>query len=215
MKRRNNSLVILLIGIIIVILAVLCLLFVTGKIKFVDKKGDVNDVTNSNDNLINNNDSTSDVQENDVVSKLVNDLNSGNSETTFNGISVLINQKLNDSVCTTDNIFVNDNDIKSILEGSCVESYEFYNDNVILFLSGTGNRSLFIYNTTLKSVVFSSFSDEFKDYKIDSYSSYGNRIIINATGCGAQCGVSNDGEKAKFEITYSDGNFSKPVYIIE
>ena len=193
-NQRNNKGIIALLIVIIVMLAAFCVLLATGIISL---------KTNTSDN-----------GNNVIQTKLVDNLNNGNSETTFNGITVKVKQDIEDMMCVSDSIMINGNDVTKD-NGMCIESYEFYDDNVIIMSYDTGGTVFTIYNVNSKSTIlkYSGSEGMLNGYFVKSYSINDNVIRINAYGCGVQCGSQNSGEQAIFEIEYSNKIFTEPKLI--
>lgn len=213
-KKNNGTLVGILIGLVIALLIGGCL-FAMGTIGFKTN-------TNTNDGQTSENNQT-DISNNNadsnttIQTKLVDNLNCSSSETTFNGITVKVEQKTEDMVCVADVVTINGVDVKKD-NGHNIESYEFFDDNVIIMSSTTSGPVFTIYNVTSNTAVlkFSSGDSSLEGYFVKSYSTNSNIITINAEGCGAQCGekgIENLGVKATYEIEYLNKEFSEPKLI--
>lgn len=194
MENKNNKKIIILLSVIITILGVLCVLFATGTISLKAN------ISNDDNNVI--------------QSKLIDNLNNGSSETTFNGITVKVEQDIEDMMCIADSIIINGKDVTKD-NGMCVESYEFYDDNVIIMSNNTSGMVFTIYNTNSKSTILKYNGSEgiLNGFLVRSYSTNDNVIILNAYGCGDQCGSQNYGEQVTFEIEYLNKTFSQPKII--
>ena len=209
-KKNNGTLVGILIGIVLTLLVVGGL-FATGTIGFKTSTTSDNDQTSENNqtNISNSNtDSNTTIQ-----TKLVDNLNCSNSETTFNGIIVKVEQKEENMVCMFSNITINGKKFDEIA-GSYVESYEIYDNNVIMLLGNTSSKVFIIYNTSSNIMTMKLAPNSLEGYWVDSYKTSGNKITINGKECGEQCGNKSTGYiKATFEIEYSNGYFSTPKLI--
>ena len=118
-------------------------------------------------------------------------------------------------ICIMDNVSINNTDISKHV-GNCIDSYEFFDENVIILSSHTSGTILTIFsvNSNNVSLVFSSANNsELNGYFVNSYLTRNNIISISAKGCGLQCGVDNYGEVATFEIQYLNKSFSIPKLI--
>ena len=204
--ENNNKGVIALLIVIIIILTVLCVLFATKTISF---NGAVNDNKPNAENKpgTDNNDTKT------IKSKLVNNLICSNSNTTFNGITVNLEQINNDGNCSLKTFTINDKDIKNDISSS-VTSYEIYDNNVII-LSGDNSGLVFtIYSLSTNSTVVELQPSNLNGYFVTSYTTNNNIITINGKECGEQCGNQTTGYAyATFEIEYLNNNFSNPKLI--
>ncbi len=202
-SQNNNKIVIVLLIVIIILLAGICILFATETISI---------KTNTTNNDKQSNENTNDYN-NSIQTKLVDNLNCSNSETTFNGITVKVEQKTEDMVCNASTLTINGLDVKKD-NGYDIESYEIFDKNVIIMSSTTSGTILTIYNVDSNSAILKfDTSNDLEGYFIKSYKTNNNIITLNTEGCGAQCGKENTEEKATFEIEYSNGTFSKPKLI--
>ena len=209
-QEKNKNGVIALLVVVIVILLTLVILFATGTINF---KSDNNQESNGNSQINTNDNNSTDT----IQTKLVDNLNCSSSETTFNGITVKIEQSIEDMVCFADVFTINGIDVKKD-SGHAIDSYEFFDDNVIVMSHTTSGPIFTIYNVTSDSITkkYGSGDSSLEGYFAKSFSTNGNIITINAEGCGAQCGekgIENAGTKAVFEIEYSNKNFSEPKLV--
>lgn len=204
-NQKNSKVVISLLIIIIGILTVFCILFATGTISF------NNNTTNNNQKNINDNNI---VNGNNIIqTKLVDNLNCSNSETTFNEITVKVEQKNNDGICSVNSVKVNDKDIKNDVS-MWIDSYEIYDNNVIIFSGSTSGKLLTIYSLSSNSVVMKLEPNNLSGYWVASYTTNNNIIIINGKECGEQCGNKSTGySRATFEIEYSNNTFSSPKLV--
>lgn len=210
-NKNNNKIIITLLLIIIVILTVLCILFATNTISFNDNS------TNSNQQNMENNQTNannSDNQNKVIQTKLVDNLDCNNSETTFNNITVKIEQKKDDGMCSVNSITINDKDIKDDV-AIWIDSYEIYDNNVII-LSGHTSGSLFtIYNLENNSSIMKLEPNTLNGYWVTSYTTNNNKITINGKECGTQCGTeTTEYPNATFEIECNNNSFTYP-YLIE
>lgn len=211
-KKSNGTLVGILIGLVIALLVGVCL-FATGTIGFKTNINNDNVQSNGNNQITDN----STVNENSIIqTKLVGNLNCNSSETTFNGITVKVEQKTEDMVCVASVLTINGVDVKKE-NGHNIESYEFFDDNVIIMSSTTSGPIFTIYNVTSNSTILKyNTMNNLEGYFIRAYSTNGNIITFNAEGCGAQCGekgIENAGVKAIYEIEYLNKKFSEPKLI--
>lgn len=205
-NQNNNKIVITLLIVIIVLLAGLCILFATKAISLNTNKVNNKEQTNESRET-NTNDYTNSIQ-----TKLVDNLNCSNSETTFNGITVKVEQKTEDMVCNTSTLTINGVDVKED-NGHNINSYEFFDKNVIIMSSTTSGTILTIYNINSKSTILKFDTlKSLEGYFIKSYKTNNNVITLNAESCGPQCGEESI-EKATFEIEYSNETFSEPKLI--
>ncbi len=206
-KNRNGLIIVLII--IIAMLVVLFVLFATGTISLNNKSIDNQQTNDNNQTELNDN--------NNIQTKLVDNLNCNSSETTFNGITVKINQKVEDMVCFADIFTINGVDVSKD-SGHGIDSYEFFDNNVIVMSHTTSGPIFTIYNATTNSVTkrYGSGDSSLEGFFVKSFSTNGNIITINAEGCGTQCGekgIENAGTKAVFEIEYLNKNFSEPKLV--
>lgn len=205
-NQNNNKGVIVLLVVIIAILAVLCVLFATGTISFAKNSTNNNEQTNTTDNGTTNN-------SNVIQTKLVDNLVCNNSETTFNGITVKLEQKDNNGVCSVSSFTVNGKDIKNDVS-LWVNSYEIYDNNVIIASGDTSGRLFTIYSLSTNSVVMKLQPETLDGYWVTSYSTNNNIITINGKECGEQCGTGTTGyTKATYEIEYLNNSFSNPKLV--
>ena len=205
-NQNNNKGVIVLLVVIIAILAVLCVLFATGTISFAKNSTNNNEQTNTTDNGTTNN-------SNVIQTKLVDNLVCNNSETTFNGITVKLEQKDNNGVCSVSSFTVNGKEIKNDVS-LWVNSYEIYDNNVIIASGDTSGRLFTIYSLSTNSAVMKLQPETLDGYWVTSYSTNNNIITINGKECGEQCGTGTTGyTKATYEIEYSNNSFSTPKLV--
>lgn len=208
-EKNNNKGVIALLIVIIVILLALVVLFATGTISFKSNELNNNQQTTENGQTnTNNGDEPIAIQ-----TKLVDNLLCNNSETTFNGITVKLEQEEEDMMCTTNSIAINNKNIKSDIQ-TYVKSYEIYDNNVIIFSGNTSGTLLSIYSLANNSTIMKLGPESLGGYKVISYYTDNNKIIINGEECGEQCGTGTTGyTKATFEIEYLNNNFSSPKLV--
>lgn len=206
MKENNNKGVITLLIVIIVILTVLCVLFATKTTSFNNSTTDDKPNAENKPGTDNNEDKT-------IKTKLVDNLLCSNSNTTFNGITVNLEQVNNDGNCSLKSFTINDKNIKNDISSS-ITSYEIYDNNVII-LSGDNSGLLFtIYSLSTNSPVVELQPNDLNGYFITSYTTNNNVITINGKECGEQCGNQTTGYTyATFEIEYLNNNFSTPKLI--
>ena len=209
-NKNNSKIVIVLSSIIIVILTVLCILFATDTISF------NNNSTNSNQqNMENNqtNTNNSDNQNKVIQTKLVDNLDCNNSETTFNNITVKIEQEKDDMMCSINSIMINDKDIKGDV-AIWIDSYEIYDNNVIILSKDTSGSLFTIYSLENNSSIIKLEPNTLNGYWVTSYTTNNNKITINGKECGAQCGMETTGyPNATFEIKYNNNSFTYPKLI--
>lgn len=201
-KEKNNKVLIIALLVIIILLGALCALLATGTISLKN-----NEVSNGNSNVSENN---------TIQTKLVGNLNCNSSETTFNGITVKVEQKDDDIVCVASTLAINGVDVTKD-NGHNIESYEFFDKNVIIMSSTTSGPIFTIYSVNSNSTILKfNTLNNLEGYLVRSYLTNNNIITLNVEGCGAQCGekgIENAGVKATFEIEYLDGSFSEPKLI--
>ena len=208
-NQNNNKGVIALLIVIIVILTALCILFATGTISFNNNSSSNNQQANEN-NQTNTSENTTTTN---IQTKLVDNIDCNNSETTFNGITVKLEQKNNDGVCSVSNITVNGKDIKNDVS-MWVTSYEIYDDNVIISSGDTSGRLFTIYSLSNNSAVMKLQPNNLNGYWVTSYTTNNNIITINGKECGEQCGTGTTGYTyATYEIEYSNHSFSNPKLV--
>lgn len=148
-----------------------------------------------------------------VKTKLVDDLICKDSEETFGDVTVKLKQELEDEVCSTVSITINDKDIRDDV-AIWVNSYEIYDNNVFIMSMNTSGPLLTIYSLNDESVVMKLLPETLNDYWVESYTIEKNKIIIVGRECAEQCGnISTGHSKAKFKIKYSGNEFSKPEII--
>lgn len=211
-NQNNNKGVIALLVVIIVILAVLCVLFATGTISFAKGSTNNNEQTNQNEQTNTANNGTTN-DSNVIQTKLVDNLVCNNSETTFNGITVKLEQKDNNGVCKVNSFTVNGKDIMNDVS-LWVNSYEIYDNNVIIASGDTSGRLFTIYSLATNSAVMKLQPENLNGYWVTSYSTNNNIITINGKECGEQCGTGTTGyTKATYEIEYSNNSFSSPKLV--
>lgn len=147
-----------------------------------------------------------------ISKKLVSNLSCKNSETTFNNISIILEQN-NDDLCFVKKFTINGKDIKSEIS-SRVDSYEIFDKSVIIMSGDTSGNGLYIYNTSNGSMT-KLYPGNLEGYWPKSYTTNNNEIIINGVGCGEQCGYSESeyNKKATFKMTYTNGSFSSPKLV--
>lgn len=202
MENKNNRLIVVLLIIIIGILIALCVLFATGTTGFNN---------NNNTNNDNNNESPN-INSQSIQTKLVDNVYCNNSEITFNGINVKMEQD-GDDVCMLKSFKVNGKDIKNNL-AVWVDSYEIFDNNLIILSGGTSGSWLYIYNITNDSIIMKLEPETLNGYWVNSYKTENNKLIIDGRECGEQCGIESTGKEiAEFEVEYLNGNFSTPKLI--
>lgn len=206
MEKKNNNLVIILMGVIIIILAVLCVLFATDTIKF--SKTESNDINKQDKEISTNDDNLN--NETSINSKLVSLSDCSNSTESYNNINVSVEQVNNESMCTLNKMIINNKNIKEKLS-AYIKSYEFYDDKVIIVSGDTSNSTLYIYDTKTDNVEKINLNN----YKLVSYISDNNKLTIIGKECGPQCGTEySEYPNAKFELLYNNGTFGE-VKLIE
>ena len=162
-KEKNNKRLIIVLSILVLLLAVLCVLFATGTISLKSRETS-NDINNQ---VLENNNN----ENNSIKSKLVDNLNCNNSETTFNGITVKVKQNIDDAVCVTTNVSINGADIQKDI-GHAVDSYEIF-DNIVIIMSHTTSGPIFtIHSVSSNSAILrlGSGSSSVEGYFVKSYS---------------------------------------------
>lgn len=210
-KESNNKGIIILLIVIIIFSVTLGILFATKVIKN-NNENTTKENNNSNDNE-NNIKENNDTNNNVIQTKLVKTPNCDNSSTTFNGITVNLKQNLEDEVCVINSLTINGKDITDKLL-VWVESYEIYDNNVLILSSDTGGTTLLIYSVESSSVVLDLTPDNLSGYFVESYNTNNEVITINGYECKEQCGYESTGNKnAVFEIKYSDNSFTIPKLI--
>ncbi len=210
-QEKSNKGVIILLIVLVIILAVLCVLFATGTISLNNnqKPNENNQQTSENSQINTDNNPTTSI----IQTKLVDNLVCKNSETTFNGITVKLVQSDNDGVCVTSSLLINNKDVKSDVQ-VWVNSYEIYDNNVIIHSGNTSGMLLTIYNVATNSAVMKLVPNTLNGYWAKSYTTNNSIITVNGQECGDQCGTGTTGYKyATFEIEYSDGTFTTPKLI--
>ena len=154
-----------------------------------------------------------------ISKKLIDVSNCSNSKTTFNNISVDLKQVDNDGVCTIKEFAINGKDIKGDVS-LWINSYEIYDNNVIIMSGDTSGNGLFIYNVSSNSIIRKLNPDNLNGYWPKAYSSSDmgtdNGIVIKGFYCGEQCGYNESKyRRALFEMKYVNGKFSDPRLIEE
>ena len=205
-KQNNNKVVIAVLSTIIVILTVLCVLFATNIISINDNKennnqNDTNQENNNQENL-------------NIPVKSVYDIDCENSETTYNGITVKLEQENDDMMCSTKSFTINGKEIKDKLPTLWVTSYTIYDNNIIILSGDTSGTLLTIYSVSNDSVIMKLLPENLEGYWVKSYSINNNKILLEGKECGMQCGNNETGySKATFEIEYSNKSFSNPKLV--
>ena len=208
-KKNNGILVGILIGLVIALIIVGGL-FATGTISFkqtaTSDNGQASEKNQTDNGNVTNGTNT-------IQTKLIDNLNCSNSETTFNGITVKLEQKTNNDVCSVSNMSINGKDIKGDIS-MWVNSYEIYDNNVII-LSGDTSGTLFtIYSLSSNQIIVKLAPNSLEGYWVSSYKTNNNKITIEGKECGEQCGNISTGYKnATFEIEYSNNTFSVPKLV--
>lgn len=215
---KSNKGLIIIICILSVLVLALGGYIVYDKYLSSNKNNDNNTVKNenSNNNIVkqdSNENNTVNTSETTINKKLVNNLSCKNSNTTFNNVSIELEQKEDDGVCKVQKFTINGKDIKEDIS-SWVDSYEIFDKSVIIMSGDTSGNGLYIYNT-INSIMKKISTDELKGYWPKSYTTTDNKIIIDGVGCGAQCGYSESdyNKTATFEIIYLNGSFSLPMLV--
>lgn len=204
-KQNNNKVIIAVLLTVIIILAVLCVLFATNIISINGNKennnqNDTNQENNNQENL-------------NIPVKSVYDIDCENSETTYNGITVKLEQESDDMMCSTKKITINGKEIKDDIS-TWVTSYAIYDNNVIILSSNTSGTLLTIYSLSSDSAIMKLQPETLEGYWAKSYSINNNKILIEGKECGMQCGNNETGySKATFEIEYSNKTFSNPKLV--
>lgn len=205
MENNSNKIIILLLMVIIVILGVLCILFATDTLTF--NKKETNDNGEINTDVDNN-------KEKEIASKLVSidNVKCNSSETTFNGVKVKLDLSKNEyDNCVINDFTINNKKVKE--KGEWIDSYEIYDNNVIVMSYTTSSSLLSIYNEEGVSIMRLS-TDTLDGYFVDSYKTNNNKIIIEGRECGLQCGnEESDYPTATFEIEYANNSFSNPKLV--
>lgn len=211
MAVENNKykIIIVLLVVIIVILAGLCILFATETISFRSQIDDVKEARVSNQTKVDDAGDETNV-DNTIKNKLIDNLVCNNSSESFNGISVKVEQKDDNGMCSLSSITVNDKDITSDVS-MWIDSYEIYDNNVIILSGDTSQKLLTIYSLSSEEVLMKLDSSNLQGYKVQSYTTDGNKISIIGKECGEQCGNKSTGyPNATFEIEYSNNSFDAP-----
>lgn len=204
-EEKKKNIIIVLLSIIAISLLILVIMLAT-KTQTNNENNETNDkiTETQNNNITNEN-------KNEITSKLLT-LDCENSNETFNNITINIKQKNDNGMCVLDSILINNKEIKNNI-ATYIKSYEFYNDNIIIFNADTSNKKITIYNTTNESSKDYT-TNNLSGYKVDSYYTKDNKIIINGKECGAQCGnPDTEYKKAIFEIEYLNNAFTEPKLI--
>ena len=243
-KKRNNKIITVILLIIIFILTALCILFATGTISFKNNKDiqeNINSNTNqenTNSNTNQGNINSSENESNNIYERIQEAINtkmeyydeissSGtiptklvhtspcveSSEITFNGITIKLKQEKDDIMCATKSFTVNGKEVINDYNGLWwIESYTIYDNNVIIKTSSTSSAIIDIYNLQSNSII--ATYGNLEGYKIKKYTIADNKIILDGTECGMECGNEYYGyPRARFEIEYSNNTFSKPKLI--
>lgn len=204
-KQNNNKTVIALLLVIIFILATLCILFATGTISFKNNTSNNNQNNNNNENINGNN---------TIPIKTVNADGCKNSEITFNGITIKLEQENNDSMCTTKSFTINSKEAKEEFKGTWIDSYTIYDNNIIVLSGDTSGTQFAIYSLSNNSIIMNLTPETLEGYWAKSYTINNNKIVIDGKECGLQCSNEESGyPKATFEIEYSNNSFSTPKLV--
>lgn len=175
MENNSHKIIILLLMVIIVILGVLCILFATDTLTF--NKKETNDNGEINTDVDNN-------KEKEIASKLVSidNVKYNSSETTFNGVKVKLDLSKNEyDNCVINDFTINNKKVKE--KDEWIDSYEIYDNSVIVMSYTTSSSLLSIYNEEGVSVIRLS-TDTLDGYFVDSYKTNNNKIIIEGRECG-------------------------------
>lgn len=207
-QEKNNKGVIALLVVIIVILLALVILLATGTISFKSNESNNNQQITENDQINTNNDNTTIA----IQTKLVDNIRCKNSTETFNGISVNVESVSNDGVCDS-KVTINSDDITNDTSKMYIESYEFYDNNVIVLSSNTNGLPMMTIYDAKNSKVALKINIFDTRYTIKSYKTENDKILIEGKSCAGQC--SNDSPNAvypdqNYEIDYlGNGTFSE------
>lgn len=148
-----------------------------------------------------------------IESKLVDHLLCNNSEEQFHSTNVLLSQSYNDSVCTLSSMKINGKELKDFLN-LWVDSYEFYDNNIMILSGDTSGTKLVVYNLDSNTVIMNLEPSTLDGYWVKSYVTYNDKIVIIGQECGIPCGNNvTDLSMAMFEIDYKSGVFSKPKLV--
>ena len=202
-QEKNKNGVIILLVVIIAILAVLCVLFATGTISLKPNESNNNQQTNADSQT----NGTAVIQ-----TKLVDSIRCQNSNTTFNGITVNIESTNNEGVCNS-KVKINNDDITNDTRKMYIESYEFYDNNVIVLSSDTNGLTMMTIYDAKNSKIALKVNIFDTRYIIKSYKTDNDKLLIEGKSCAGQC--SNDSPGAVFpdqnyEIDYlGNGTFSE------
>ena len=172
-QEKNKNGVIILLVVLVIILAVLCVLFATGTISFKSNELNNNQQTTENSQINTNNDNaTSDIQ-----TKLVDNIRCQNSTETFNDISVNVESANNDGVCES-KVTINGDDITNNTRKMYIESYEFYDNNVIVLSSDTNGLPMMTIYDAKNSKIALKVNIFDTRYTIKSYKTDNDKILI-------------------------------------
>ena len=207
-QEKNNKGIIVLLTILVVVLAVLCVLFATGTISFKSNDLNSNQQANEDSQINTNNDNATSA----IQTKLIDNIRCQNSNETFNGISVNVETTNNDGVCDS-KVKINNDDITNDTRKMYIESYEFYDNNVIVLSSDTNGLPMMTIYDAKNSKIALKVNIFDTRYTIKSYKTENDKILIEGKSCAGQC--SNDSPDAVFsdqnyEIDYlGNGTFSE------
>lgn len=203
-KKNNDTLKTVAWVVIITCVILLSALLASGVLKY-----NLQPINNNEPNKKDTIDNNSDI----IQTKLVENIDCNSSETTFNGVTVKLEQEKTNGVCAIRNITINDKDIKNDVS-MWVDSYEIYDNNVIISSGNTSGRLFTIYSLSTNSTVMKLQPENLNGYWVTSYTTNNNTITINGKECGEQCGSKSTGyPSATFEIEYSNNTFSDPKLI--
>jgi len=199
-KEKNKNGLVTILVIIILVLAVLCALFATGTINFKPKEETIKYTPNIEQH---------DFTDGEIKARLVRLSSNGipqNSETTYNGITVKVEEKGSEYT-----LFINNKDVTNEVINMYISEYEIYDNNVIIYSGSTNNGKITIFhvqNGNVETVFNKSYID---GYKLDSFKTENNKIILTSVECGEQCGDNyTENRFASFEMEYQNSKFTEP-----
>ena len=204
-KGGNKTVVLAILALILLAVAVVAVLFATGKLDFGKKEEPV-------------------VQEEkkpELSYKSVYNVNlEKKSNAKLGSISVIITQSektYNGDVVglQATSVKVNDKELIDKVNMGGIDSYTIFNKYVIFLSSNTSGSLLSIYNTETDSVESYDPKNLF-GYGVGSYYVEDNKIVIMGRNQAQQYGMADTGYKnAEIEIAFSNGAFSEPKIVKE
>ena len=136
--------------------------------------------------------------------------------TEFKGVKVVVEPKTNDTMDDNYKLTINGVDVTENVYNMYIYYYEIYENYVIVHTGTTNNGCVTIFKVTDNEVEKTFKETMIENYRINGFKTTANRILINGTECGAQCGEESTGYlHALFEMKYENNTFSSPKLVIK